>query len=50
MAEFFLPDNSKIVKGNYYKDITGSKNLKKDELNFSGLKTLRKYGFHFLQA
>ena len=29
MAEFFLPDNSKIVKGNYYKDITGSKNLKK---------------------
>ena len=25
------------------------KNLKKDELNFSGLKKLMKYGFHFLQ-
>ena len=29
MAEFALPKNSKIIKGNYYKDKTGSKNLKK---------------------
>ena len=29
MAEFSLPDNSKILKGNYYKDTTGSNNLKK---------------------
>ena len=29
MAEFSLPDNSKIIKGKYYKDKTGSKNIKK---------------------
>ena len=29
MAQFNLPENSKILKGNYFKDITGSKNLKK---------------------
>jgi len=29
MAQFKLPQNSKIVKGDYYKDKTGSKNLKK---------------------
>ena len=29
MAEFSLPNNSKIVKGEYYKDKTGSNNLKK---------------------
>ena len=29
MAEFSLPNNSKIVKGEYYKDKTGSSNLKK---------------------
>ena len=29
MAEFSLPQNSKIVKGFYYKDQTGSKNIKK---------------------
>tara|TARA_B100000575_G_scaffold254359_1_gene223473 strand:- start:983 stop:1759 length:777 start_codon:yes stop_codon:yes gene_type:complete len=28
MTEFSLPQNSKIVKGNFYKDKTGSKNLK----------------------
>ena len=27
MAEFSLPSNSKILKGDYYKDITGSKKL-----------------------
>ena len=29
MAEFGLPTNSKILKGLYYKDKTGSKNIKK---------------------
>ena len=29
MAEFSLSNNSKIVKGEYYKDKTGSNNLKK---------------------
>ena len=29
MVQFALPENSKILKGNYYKDKTGSKNLKK---------------------
>ena len=29
MAEFSLPNNSKIIKGEYYKDKTGSDNLKK---------------------
>ena len=29
MAEFSLPNNSKILKGTYYKDKTGSKNIKK---------------------
>ena len=29
MAEFSLPNNSKIVKGEYFKDKTGSTNLKK---------------------
>ena len=29
MAEFGLPTNSKILKGTYYKDKTGSKNIKK---------------------
>ena len=29
MAEFSLSNNSKIVKGKYYKDKTGSKNIKK---------------------
>ena len=29
MAEFSLPNNSKIVKGEYYKDKTGSNNIKK---------------------
>ena len=29
MAEFSLPKNSKIVKGEYFKDKTGSTNLKK---------------------
>ena len=28
MTAFSLPQNSKIVKGNFYKDKTGSKNLK----------------------
>ena len=29
MAEFSLPSNSKIIKGDYYQDKTGSKNIKK---------------------
>ena len=29
MAEFSLPNNSKIIKGIYYKDKTNSKNLKR---------------------
>ena len=29
MAQFGLPENSKILKGNYYEDKTGSDNLKK---------------------
>ena len=29
MAEFSLPNNSKIVKGKYYEDKTGSQNIKK---------------------
>ena len=29
MVQFNLPKNSKIIKGNYFKDTTGSKNLKK---------------------
>ena len=29
MAQFSLPSNSKIIKGIYYKDQTGSKNIKK---------------------
>ena len=29
MVQFNLPENSKILKGNYFKDTTGSKNLKK---------------------
>ena len=29
MAQFSLPNNSKIVKGKYYKDKTGSNNIKK---------------------
>ena len=29
MAQFSLPQNSKIEVGNYYKDKTNSKNLKK---------------------
>ena len=29
MVQFKLPKNSKIVKGDYYKDKTGSKNLRK---------------------
>ena len=29
MVQFNLPKNSKIKKGNYFKDKTGSKNLKK---------------------
>ena len=30
MAQFSLPQNSKIEVGNYHKDKTNSKNLKKD--------------------
>ena len=29
MSQFSLPKNSKVLKGNYFKDITGSKNIKK---------------------
>ena len=29
MTQFSLPSNSKIIKGNYYKDQTGSKNIRK---------------------
>ena len=29
MARFSLPDNSKILKGNYFKNSSGSKNIKK---------------------
>tara|TARA_B110000438_G_scaffold248137_1_gene250706 strand:+ start:250 stop:1026 length:777 start_codon:yes stop_codon:yes gene_type:complete len=29
MVQFNLPENSKVLKGNYYKDKTGSKNIKK---------------------
>ena len=29
MAQFSLPENSKIIKGDYYKDNTGSNNIKK---------------------
>ena len=29
MVQFNLPGNSKILKGNYFKDITGSKDIKK---------------------
>ena len=29
MVQFSLPENSKILKGNYFKDITGSKKIKK---------------------
>ena len=29
MAEFSLPNNSKIIKGKYYKDKTNSKNIRK---------------------
>ena len=29
MAKFTLPKNSKILKGKFYKDKTGSNNLKK---------------------
>ena len=29
MAQINLPDNSKVRKGKYYKDKTGSKNLRK---------------------
>ena len=29
MAQFSLPENSKIIKGDYYKDKTGSNNIKK---------------------
>ena len=29
MVQIRLPENSKIEKGNYYKDKTGSKNLRK---------------------
>jgi len=29
MVKFNLPKNSKVLKGNYFKDTTGSKNIKK---------------------
>ena len=29
MVQFNLPENSKILKGNYFKDVTGSQNIKK---------------------
>jgi len=29
MSKFSIPENSKIIKGNYYKDTTGSQNIKK---------------------
>ena len=29
MVQFSLPENSKILKGNYFKDKTGSKSIKK---------------------
>ena len=29
MVQFNLPENAKVLKGNYFKDTTGSKNLKK---------------------
>ena len=29
MVKFNLPENSKVLKGNYFKDTTGSKNIKK---------------------
>ena len=29
MSKFSLPNNSKIIKGDFYKDKTGSSNLKK---------------------
>ena len=29
MVQFNLPKNSKFLKGNYFKDLTGSKNIKK---------------------
>ena len=29
MVQFNLPENSKILKGNYFKDTTGSKIIKK---------------------
>ena len=40
MAEFSLPNNSKIVKGEYYKDKTVSNNLKKVNVQFSEQKKL----------
>ena len=29
MVQFSLPENSKILRGEYFKDKTGSKNIKK---------------------
>ena len=35
MVQFNLPENSKILKGKYFKDRTGSKNLKRVHILYS---------------
>ena len=39
MVQFNLPSNSKIKKGQYYKDKTGSKNIRKVKLKLALQKT-----------
>ena len=34
MAQINLPNNSKVIKGKYFKDKTGSKNLRKVNINY----------------
>ncbi len=44
MVQFNLPENSKILKGEYYKDKTNSKNIKLEILKILG-NELQKRGF-----
>ena len=42
MAQFSLPNNSKIVKGEYYKDKTGSNNILKKSMFIDGILMMEK--------
>ena len=42
MSQFSLPKNSKILKGEYYEDKTGSNNIKKKLMFIDGIQMMVK--------